>query len=281
MKTVEKRRMCPNCRAFITIKDRVCPYCGVQLGPRAIDMRARFTSSLMPRANLTTAIFITVNIIFFLIELAVNYSVFHASPLKLSPYVPLLLGDENARFIVLGHQWWRLITAGFLHAGFLHIGFNMWALFDLGGEVEQFYGTSRLVFCYIFSTFTGFLFVLYFSRAGALGASAACFGLIGIMLAMGLRHRADPLARAVRGYYVRWLIYGLVFTFLMPGVSAAAHIGGFVGGFVVGLLGGLPGVPNSPREVLWKVLAALAIIVTVYAFLEDFASYRMLIQQIR
>ncbi|HEX7361654.1 MAG TPA: rhomboid family intramembrane serine protease [Bryobacteraceae bacterium] len=280
MKTVEKRRMCPNCRAFITIKDRVCPYCGVQLGPRAIDMRAtRFTSSLLPRANLTGAIFITINIVFFLIELAVNYSVFHASPLKLSPYVPLLLGDENPQLIVQFHQWWRLITAGFLHAGFLHIGFNMWALFDLAGEVEQFYGTSRLIVTYIFSTFIGFLFALYFSGAGALGASAACFGLIGIMLAMGLR-RSDPISQAVRSFYTRWLIYGIALSFL-PGISLAAHLGGLAGGFVIGLLGGLPGIPNSPREVLWKVLAALAIIVAVYAFLQDFASYRILIQQIR
>lgn len=270
--------MCPNCRAFITIGDRVCPYCGVQLGPRAIDLRAsRFTASLLPRANLTSAILITINIALFLIELAVNYSVFHASPTRLSPYVPLLLGDENPQLIVQYHQWWRLITAGFLHAGFLHIAFNMWALFDLAGEVEQFYGTSRLIFTYVFSTFTGFLFALYFSGAGALGASAACFGLIGIMLAMGLR-RSDPISQAVRSFYSRWLIYGIVFSFL-PGISLAAHLGGLAGGFIVGLAGGLPGIPNSPREVLWKILAAGAILVTLYAFLQDFASYRILIHQ--
>ncbi|MGH9584864.1 MAG: hypothetical protein ACRD4O_18230, partial [Bryobacteraceae bacterium] len=101
---MEKRRMCPNCRAFINITDRVCPYCGVHLGPRAIDMRAtHFTASLLPRANLTSAIFITINIVFFLIELAVNYSVFHAPPTKLSGYVPLLMGDENPQLIVQFH----------------------------------------------------------------------------------------------------------------------------------------------------------------------------------
>lgn len=270
--------MCPNCRAFINISDRVCPYCNVQLGPRAIDLRATsFASSLMPRANLTSAIIITINIVFFLIELAINYSIFHASPTNLNGYVPLLLGDENPQLIVQFHQWWRLITAGFLHAGFLHIGFNLWALFDLVGEVEQFYGTSRLIFVYIFSTFTGFLFALYFSGAGSLGASAACFGLIGIMLAMGMRRR-DPISLAVRSLYTRWLIYGIALSFL-PGISLAAHVGGLTGGFVVGLIGGLPGVPNSPREVAWKILAAAAILITVYAFLQDFASYRILVHQ--
>jgi rhomboid protease GluP len=279
MKTVEKRRMCPNCRAFIGITDRVCPYCGVQLGPRAIDLRATtFAASLMPRANLTSAIIITINIAFFLIELGVNYGLFHASPTNLSPYVPALLGDENPQLILRYHQWWRLITAGFLHAGFLHIAFNLWALFDLVGEVEQFYGTSRLLFAYIFSTFTGFLFALFFSGAGSLGASAACFGLIGIMLAMGIGRRSDPIAQAVRSLYTRWLIYGIALSFL-PGISLAAHIGGFAGGFVTGLVAGLPGLPNSPREVLWRVLAGIAIAATIYAFFQDFQSYRYLVHQ--
>ncbi len=278
MKTVEKRRMCPDCRAFISINDRVCPYCGVQLGPRAIDLRAASLLSFMPRANLTSAILITINLLLFLIELIVNYNLFHAPPTSLNPSIPVLMGDSNPQLILQFHQWWRLITAGFLHAGFLHIAFNMWALFDLVGEVEQFYGTSRLIFTYVFSTFTGFLFALYFSGASALGASAACFGLIGIMLAMGVR-RNDPISHAVRSFYTRWLVYGIALSFL-PGISLAAHLGGFAGGFLVGLLGGLPGLPNSPREIIWKCLAAIATIVTIYAFLQDFASYRALVQQI-
>ena len=53
-------------------------------------------------------------------------------------------------------QWWRLITAGFLHGGILHILMNSWVLFDLGAEVEQIYGTSRLIVFYFVSTVTGF-----------------------------------------------------------------------------------------------------------------------------
>jgi rhomboid protease GluP len=174
-----------------------------------------------------------------------------------------------------------LITAGFLHAGFLHIAMNSWALFDLVGEVEQFYGTSRLIVAYVFSTFTGFwLSVIWSPQSLSMGASAACFGLIGIMLAMGLR-RNDPLARAVRSYYQRWAIYGLIFS-LAPffRVDIAAHIGGLIGGFLIGWLGGLPSVPGSPRETLWKVLAGIAVAVTLYAFLQDYFSFRALLRQL-
>ena len=135
MKAVEKRRMCPNCRAFISISDRVCPYCGVNVGPRAIDLRAsQFTASLLPRANLSSLIILVINIAFFLVELIVNYRIFNASPENLRIEVAVILGAKYGPLIHAG-QYWRLITAGFLHGRFIHIAMNSWALFDLVGEV--------------------------------------------------------------------------------------------------------------------------------------------------
>lgn len=275
---VEKRRMCPHCRAFITISDRVCPYCGEQLGPRAIDMRAsRFAASFLPRANLTAIIIVAINVAFYLAEIGVSYK--FTKSLDVSGQVAVLFGAKYAPLIFAG-QWWRLITAGFLHGGFWHIAMNAWALFILVTEVEQFYGTSRLLFAYVFSTFTGFLMSLFWSpRSLSLGASAACFGMFGIMLAMGLRNRADPLTRAVRAHYGQWLIIGLVLS-LVPGVDLAAHIGGLIGGFLVGIIGGLPGLPNTPREHVWQILAGIAVAATAYAFLQDFVSYSALMRQI-
>jgi rhomboid protease GluP len=283
MKAVEKRRMCPNCRAFISISDRVCPYCGVNLGPRAIDLRAsQFAASLLPRANLSSLIILVINIAFFLLELIVNYRIFGASPENLRLEVAIILGAKYGPLIHQG-QYWRLITAGFLHGGFIHIAMNSWALFDLVGEVEQFYGTSRLIVAYIFSTITGFwLSMLWRPSSPSLGASAACFGLIGIMLAMGLRRRSDPLAQAVRAFYGRWAVYALAFSFL-PGFSIdiAAHVGGLAGGFLIGLVGGLPGLPNTPRETVWKVLAGIVLAITLYALVQDYLTFQQFLAQIK
>jgi rhomboid protease GluP len=147
-------------------------------------------------------------------------------------------------------------------------------------EVEQFYGTSRLIVAYILSTFTGFLCSLLFSSHSlSLGASAAAFGLIGIMLAMSVRHRSDPLVQMVRAQYTQWVIFSLVLS-LLPGVDIAAHVGGLIGGFLVGLLGGLPGLPNSPTENVWKMLAGVAIAVALWALFQDYLSYRILLRQI-
>ncbi|HLH03342.1 MAG TPA: rhomboid family intramembrane serine protease [Bryobacteraceae bacterium] len=266
--------MCPNCRAFITMADRVCPYCGVQLGPRAVDVRAsQLAASFIPHANLTAIIILAINVAFYLLEVALSKST------SISGQVAVLLGAKYAPLIHAG-QHWRLLTAGFLHGGFIHIFMNSWSLFILVTEVEQFYGTSRLIVAYIFSTVTGFyLSYLWSPGALSLGASAACFGLIGIMLAMGMRNRADPLTHAVRAHYGQWLIIGIVLS-LVPGIDIAAHIGGFIGGFVVGFLAGLPGLPNTPKETLWRVLAGVALAVTVYAFLQDARSYHALVRSI-
>jgi len=274
MKAVEKRRMCPNCRAFITTADRVCPYCSVQLGPRAIDMRpSQFAASFVPHANLTTVVILIINVAFYLAEVAASYKFSRST--QVSGQIAVLFGAKYAP-LIYGGQYWRLLTAGFLHGGFMHIFMNSWSLFILVREVEQFYGTSRLIFAYVFSTFTGFLCSLYWSPGSlSLGASAACFGMIGIMLAMGVRHRADPLAQAVRAHYGQWFVIGLVLSF-MPGIDIAAHIGGFIGGFLVGWFGGLPGLPNTARETLWKVLAGVAVAFTLYAWFQDLRSYQIL-----
>lgn len=269
--------MCPNCRAFITITDRVCPYCGAQLGPRAIDIRgSQLAASLLPRANLTSIIVLIINVTFFLIELVESHKLANSAWGSLNSTIALYLGMEYPPAIHQG-QWWRLITAGFLHAGFWHIAINSWSLFILVTEVEQFYGTSRFIVAYVFSTMTGF-WLAYFFGSVSLGASAAAFGLFGIMLAMSLRHRSDPLAQAIRAHYGQWLILGLVLSF-MPGVSLSAHVGGLVGGFIVGAIAGLPGLPNTPREFVWKLLAVLAIVITIWAFWQDFVSFHYLTRQ--
>jgi rhomboid protease GluP len=215
------------------------------------------------------------------VELAVNAQLTHTSLFggNISSTTVVLLGGKATPYIYQG-QWWRLITAGVLHGGFVHLAMNSYTLFILVTEVEQFYGTSRLIVAYIFSTFTGFLCSLLFSSHSlSLGASAAAFGLIGIMLAMSVRHRSDPLVQMVRAQYTQWVIFSLVLS-LLPGVDIAAHVGGLIGGFLIGWLGGLPGLPNSPKENIWKVLAGLAIAVALWALFQDFLFYRALIRQI-
>jgi rhomboid protease GluP len=185
-----------------------------------------------------------------------------------------LFGAKYGPLVYHG-QWWRLVTAGFLHGGLLHIAMNMWVMFDLVAEVEQFYGASRLVIIYVFSSIAGFfLSLLWAPTSLSIGASAACFGLIGCMMALGLR-RDHPLAQAIRSYYRRWAIYGLIFSFMpFMHIDIAAHVGGLVGGFVAGYVLGLPALPGTRHERIVQVVAGIALAITAYAFLQDLRFFR-------
>jgi rhomboid protease GluP len=166
-------------------------------------------------------------------------------------------------------QWWRLVTAGFLHGGLLHIGMNMWVLFDLGAQVEEVYGGARLIVFYFVATVLGFLASTYWTAALSVGASAGIMGLIGAMIALGVQHRASSMGVAIRGMYVRWAVYVLIFG-LLPGlhIDNAAHLGGLAGGFGVAYLAGTPRIGTAFSERLWRGLAALCVLLTAGSFLE-------------
>src|SRR5271163_127642 len=147
--------MCPNCRAFITTSDRVCPYRDAQLGPRAIDVRLASLGGFLPRAYSTSIIILTINFALYIATAIVSFKAGQGGVMGIDANVLVDFGAKYGPYVAQG-QWWRLITAGFLHGSLIHILMNSWALFDLIAEVEGFYGTSRLIVAYVFTTFTGF-----------------------------------------------------------------------------------------------------------------------------
>jgi rhomboid protease GluP len=260
--------MCPNCRAFITTDDKVCPYCDVPLGARVVDKRspADALGGLIPHANFTTVVILLINTGLFIAMLLRSSKVTGGMGMDLDGQTLYEFGAKE-RSAIAGGQWWRLITAGFLHGGLLHILMNSWVLFDLGAQVEEAYGTSRYLVFYVVATVTGFLASYYWSASLSIGASAGIFGLIGAMIAMGLRDRS-AYGAAVRGLYIRWAVYGLLMG-LLPffAIDNAAHIGGLAGGFAVAFVAGTPGFSQA-QERVWQVLAGFAVAITAYSFIE-------------
>jgi rhomboid protease GluP len=225
-------------------------------------------ASFMPSANQSAFIVLAINVAFFIAQLVLSRS-------TTSPAFDA--GQEYGPFVFRG-EWWRLISAGFLHGGWLHLLMNSWSLFILVTEVEQFYGTNRMVVAYVFSTFMGFLTAAVFTpHVPVLGASCAAFGLMGIMLAMGIGQRADPLTQAVRQHYGQWLVIGIVMS-LQGGISLAGHVGGFIGGFIVGVIAGRPAHPSAPRETFWKVVAYSAIALVLFCWYQDFLHISFLLK---
>jgi rhomboid protease GluP len=225
----------------------------MQLGPRAIERRdpGEVLGGLIPHARFTTVMILLINTGLFLAD-------------YLNPQAGLTRFGASLPAPYMQGQWWRLITAGFLHGGVFHILMNSWVLFDLGAEVEQLYGTSRLIVFYFVSTITGFWTSSHLGLHSSVGSSAGIFGLIGAMLAFGVSDRS-ALGSMVKSLYMRWVIYGLVLSFL-PGVDFWAHVGGLAGGFITGWLASTPRARLMWKEPLLRALAGISIAVTFLAF---------------
>jgi rhomboid protease GluP len=253
--------MCANCRAFITTNDRNCPYCGQAVGPRAIDVRqpGSIVGGFIPHAHFTTVLILLVNTGLFIATMLLARSTGENAALW-------AFGAKFGPSIWQDHEWWRLVTAGFLHGGWIHILMNSWVLYDLGAQVEQVYATPRFLVIYFAGTVGGFYLSARMNSGLSIGSSAGITGLIGAMIAFGIVNRST-VGRAIRDFYVRWVVYILALGLIGSlGIDNWAHIGGLVSGFAVGYMAGTPIRASRAQEGMWRALAGVCIIVTIFSF---------------
>jgi rhomboid protease GluP len=265
MKQVEKRRMCPNCRAFITTSDRVCPYCDMQLTP-SYRQQSAGVAGFIPKERFTTVVILLINSGLYLAVAVLSMKYVGAEGFMDFPGgVLVAFGAKEPNLIAHG-QWWRYVTAGFLHGGLIHFLMNSWVLFDLGREVEQFFGTARYLVIYLVSSVAGFVVSNMWSSSVSIGASAAIFGLIGAMIGLGTRSKT-PLGGMIRSHFGRWAVYGLMMSF-MPffSIDLGAHVGGLAGGFLVGYIADQPRLGESTINKMWKFAAAACVLITACSF---------------
>ncbi len=187
-----------------------------------------------------------------------------------------LFGSKDAQFI-FGGQWWRLITAGFLHASLIHIAFNSWGLYQLGAEVEDAIGTARFVWAYVFSTITGFLASSIFSPGvPSVGASAGIFGLLGALIAAASL-QGGLMGRYMRSAYLNSAIVALLLTAFTGFTDNWAHLGGIGGGFLFVWLSGKLNLNRPLWNPYWNA-SALGVVGLVFLsfILQLFSAWRKL-----
>lgn len=139
-----------------------------------------------------------------------------------------------------GGEWWRMLTAMFLHIGVLHLLFNMVALWNIGGFLERLLGAAGFLILYLLSGLLGSVAsVAWNPFVVSAGASGAIFGLFGGLLGFLVRYRdtmPPAFLAALRTNTLAFLGYNLIFGFVQEGIDMAAHLGGLAGGFVCGLV---------------------------------------------
>lgn len=212
------RNICPDCMISAPVGFQ-CPQCVAGANANVVKPKTRFGGSLNTVPVVSKWIIIACVGIFLFSILFGGVNSF-ASAFGM---VPLAIAQG---------EWWRLITATFLHGGILHLAFNMYALYWLGPQLERLLGSVRFAAIYFLSALGGSVASYWFSPINtvSVGASGAIFGLMAAMIVIGRQMQADISQLAV--------LFGInvIIGFSQGGIDWRAHLGGAVVGGLTALL---------------------------------------------
>ncbi|MGN6372073.1 MAG: rhomboid family intramembrane serine protease [Solirubrobacteraceae bacterium] len=212
------RPICPDCMTTTPVGMR-CPECSKQR-TRVVRMRT------MARTPRVTYGLIAANVIVFLLErgqFGIGGAAVHGEVVEKGWVARYPIAHE--------HEYWRLVTNGFLHAGLLHIFFNMYLLYVLGLMLEPALGSVKFAAIYFTALLAGSFGALFATAAPSVGASGAVLGLAGAA-AVELRARRMSIMESGVGFVI---IVTVALSFTVRGVSVGAHIGGLIGGTLAAL----------------------------------------------
>ena len=218
------RPICPDCMTTTSVGMR-CPECANQ------RTKARTMGTVARSGEPTlTYLLIGINVLVFLGAALGGASATGGGGLGGSQ---LLTDGALSRAAVADGEYWRIVTAGFLHAGFFHLLFNMLSLWILGSLLEPAVGRMRFALIYFVSLLCGSFGALLLEPDGlTVGASGAIFGLMAAA-AVFARNRGLSLMESGLGI---WIVLNLVITFTVPNISIGGHIGGLIGGGLAALV---------------------------------------------
>jgi rhomboid protease GluP len=234
---------------------------GPQMPPPQAVRRPRSSWATAP----ATYLLVGINCAVFLAMVGSGLSVLAPNPDQLMHW-----GANNAGSVLINGEWWRIVTAMFVHVGLLHLATNMWCLWNLGLLAEPLMGSAGVLAVYILTGAAGNLLSvdinwlfpirdggIYFP-AGA-GASGAVFGIAGALIVL-LKSNRLPLPplelKRLRRSVIYFAALNLVLGLSISGGNLFLHSGlnidnmAHLGGFACGLLFAAPMVPRlgSPRR---------------------------------
>ena len=241
------RPICYECMTPAPVGLRCPEHSGKPQGVQRVTRPAQRTMTAnWRRANAVTMTLIAINVLVYLAELADGGNVDGTG--SSIYYHGVLFGP----LVALG-DWWRVVTAMFLHYGPIHLALNMYSLYFAGTLLEHLIGRWRFVLLYFASGLAG--------SAGALiatpinptaGASGAIFGILGALFVL---ERSRHIATG--GQIAMLIVFNLILSFTFAGISIGGHIGGLIGGVVLMWV-----MLQARSSWLYSAAGAAAIIVT-------------------
>jgi membrane associated rhomboid family serine protease len=256
------RPICPDCMTSASVGFQ-CPSCLKEGSRSTRSGRLPYGGSHSVNPALTSIGLVGLNIAVWLsITASGGATSTLVDKLALLPQTTLYGNRDGTTSLVegvSGGAYWQLATSAFSHVEVWHIGFNMLALYFLGPQLELILGRARFLAVYLLSGLAASTAVMWLSNehGQTLGASGAIFGLMGALLVVGLKVRANVQQ------LLFWIGLNVVFTVTASSfISWQGHLGGLVGGALLAAL-----VVYAPRQrraaFQWSALAVFALVCVV------------------
>ena len=297
--------MCRSCGAIVGASETQCSACGASsatqpttdAGRRPPDKETiRFARALLTRPYKFTIALLVANLFVFLLM----WDSSGLSPRVLTHgFSDAVLVAYGAKFNYLidapNYQWWRLITATFVHIDLLHLLVNMFSLLMLGPFVEKLYGSAKFVVFWVMTAIAGSLghyltlrpslahgifgtFLFRGADGAAAGASGALFGLVGVLFVFGIKYRhelPEGFKRVFGTGMLPIIIVNLFIGFVWRSfIGNSAHLSGLFMGAVLAMFIDYrrPGARASITTI-WRALQVLSLLVIalcVYKVVRNF-----------
>jgi membrane associated rhomboid family serine protease len=271
------RPICPDCMNSASVGFQ-CPECVRQGNQTVRRGRTVFGGDTGGERGQVTRALIGLNVLMWIATLIGAVLAGHVGPGELGALVVsgggspvttwgaaaslIQYSDGSLHGIATG-EFYRLVTADFLHYGLLHLGLNMYALWLLGRECERLLGRWRFAALYLLTGIAGSVAVYTFSTTpvAAAGASSSVFGLMGALFFFFRRLNAD--VRGLAGL----VLVNLFLTFVVPQISIWSHVGGLVCGAVLGaILAYAPGGKARSAVQLGGIVLVALVLVGMVAY---------------
>jgi len=216
------RPICEECMNFAPVGIKCPDHAGVGAARPSAQRTVREARGAVSRLGAPATVFlVAVNVLVYLVTVA------QGSGLDRPGGQLFTDGALVGGAIDLNGDWYRLVTAMFLHASLLHLGFNMLALYWLGSVVEQALGTWRFVLVYFVAGIAGSTGALLLTGPLAItvGASGAIYGIMGALLILEYLSTGSFAGQAMG-----LIVLNLALSVAIPNISLGGHLGGLVGG---------------------------------------------------
>jgi membrane associated rhomboid family serine protease len=220
--------------------------------------------SAIARPLIITPAILTANVLVFVVMCVATRRITGFTPPE------ILNWGANLGPLTVNGQWWRLLTATFVHLSLAHLLLNMWALWNIGRLCERIFGRLTFSFLYFASGLVASLSsIVWNPDLSSAGASGAIFGILGAFIAFYLNPLNRVPAMIARRHWVStcaFAAFNLINGALHPGIDNAAHVGGLLAGFALGWILARPLEIEGRRPLSTKQRAlALSLLVAATA----------------